>query len=64
MRITVNRKKDRMYPDAKKVITRFFNHTEIKAKSIIQKILDMSETEAVTSLNIVLREFAKRQLFS
>jgi predicted GH43/DUF377 family glycosyl hydrolase len=49
-----------MYPDAKKVITRFFNHTEIKAISIIQKILDMSEIEAETSLNIVLREFAKR----
>lgn len=60
MRITVNRKRDRIYPDSKRVITRFFNHPEAKAKSIIQKILDMKETEAETSLNLVLREFAKR----
>ena len=60
MRIKVDRKKDRIYPDSKRVITRFFNHNEIKAKSIIQKILDMSENEAETSLNLVLMEFAKR----
>ena len=63
MRIKVDRKKDRIYPDSKRVITRFFNHNEIKAKSIIQKILDMSENEAETSLNLVLMEFAKRQYF-
>jgi beta-1,2-mannobiose phosphorylase / 1,2-beta-oligomannan phosphorylase len=60
MRLTVNRKRDRIYPDSKRVITRFFDHNEIKAKSIIQKILDMSEEEAETALNQVLREFAKR----
>jgi predicted GH43/DUF377 family glycosyl hydrolase len=60
MRITVNRKRDRIYPDSKRVITRFFNHDEMKAKSIIQKIIDMNETEAEISLNLVLREFAKR----
>jgi len=60
MRITVDRKRDRIYPDSKRVITRFFDHKEIKAKSIIQKILDMSEIEAESSLNMVLREFAKR----
>jgi beta-1,2-mannobiose phosphorylase / 1,2-beta-oligomannan phosphorylase len=60
MRITVNRKKERFYPDAKRVITRFYDHKEIKAKSIIQKIIDMSEDESETSLNLVLREFAKR----
>jgi predicted GH43/DUF377 family glycosyl hydrolase len=60
MRITVNRKKERYYPDSKRVITRFFAHLEMKAKSIISKILDMSEQEAEISLNQVLREFAKR----
>lgn len=60
MRITVNRKKERFYPDSKRVITRYFDHGEIKAKSIIQKILDLSESEAETNLNLVLREFAKR----
>ena len=60
MRITVDRKRDRIYPDSKRVITRFFDHSEIRAKSIIQKILDMNEDEAESSLNLVLREFAKR----
>ncbi|TRZ66547.1 glycosidase, partial [bacterium] len=60
MRITVNRKGDRIYPDPKRVITRFFEHSEIRAKSIIQKILDMNENEAENALNMGLREFAKR----
>ncbi|MBN1633045.1 MAG: glycoside hydrolase family 130 protein [Ignavibacteria bacterium] len=60
MRITVDRKKERIYPDSKRVITRFFDHSEIKAKTIIKKILDMNEEETEISLNQVLREFAKR----
>jgi predicted GH43/DUF377 family glycosyl hydrolase len=60
MRLTVNRKKDRIYPDSKRVITRFFDHGEIKAKAIVTKILGMSEIEADNSLNQVLREFSKR----
>lgn len=60
MRLTVNRQRERIYPDSKRVITRFFIHPEEKAKSIIQKIIDMPESEAETSLNLVLRGFAKR----
>lgn len=60
MRITVNRNKERIYPNSKRVITRFFDHSEIKAESIIKKILDMSEEETETTLNQVLREFSKR----
>jgi len=60
MRITVNRKKERFYPDSKRVITRLFEHTELKAKSIIKKILDMNDQEAQIALDQVLREFAKR----
>ncbi len=60
MRITVNRKKERFYPDSKRVITRLFEHTELKAKSIITKILNMNDQEAQIALDQVLREFAKR----
>ena len=60
MRISVDRKRDRIYPDSKRVITRFFEHSEIKAKGIIKKVLEFSESEAESSLNTVLREFAKR----
>lgn len=60
MRITVKRNADRLYPDPKSVITRFFNHGEAKTKAIVQKIIDLNEDEASNFLNIVLREFAKR----
>ena len=60
MRITVNRKKERIYPDSKRVITRFFDHGEIKAKAIVKKIVNMNEEEADNSVNLILREFAKR----
>ncbi len=60
MRITVDRKAARIYPDPKRVITRFFDHSESIAKAIIEKIIKMSEKEAERSLNLVLREFAKR----
>ena len=60
MRITVNRIKGRIYPDPKRVITRYFNHSEINAISIIQKILNLAEEDAQDTLNLVLREFAKR----
>jgi len=60
MRITVNRKKERFYPDSKRVITRFYDHNPQKSVSIITKILEMTEQEAELSLYQVLREFSKR----
>lgn len=60
MRITVKRNKERLYPDSKRVITRLFKHGEKRTKSIVQKVLDFTEAEASNSLNVVLREFAKR----
>lgn len=60
MRITVKRTADRLYPDPKSVITRLFNHGEAKTRSIVQKIMELTDEEAGNFLNIVLREFAKR----
>ncbi|MCE1163911.1 MAG: glycoside hydrolase family 130 protein [Bacteroidetes bacterium] len=60
MRISVNRKAVRIYPDSKRVITRFFDHGEVIARSIVSKIEGLSEAEAEKSLNFILREFSKR----
>ncbi len=60
MRLKVKRQDTRVYPDPKRVITRFFGHSEAKADSIISKIINLSDLEAEDNLNNVLREFAKR----
>ena len=60
MRLKVNRQNIRIHPDSKRVITRYFGHKEEQSKSIITKIIAMSNFEAESHLNNVLREFAKR----
>lgn len=60
MRLTINRQDVRFYPDSKRVIARFFDHGEIKAKTIITKISSMNDEDVDKSLNQVLREFSKR----
>lgn len=60
MRISINRKTLRVYPDSKRVITRFFDHGEAIAKAIVKKISELSDAEADSSLNFILREFSKR----
>ena len=60
MPITVHRKANRFSPDSKRVIARYLELPETKAVSIIEKVLAMSDEDAVLTLNQVLREFAKR----
>ncbi len=60
MKLTVNRKKARFYPDMKRVITRYFMPGIDRAPTIIQKVLELSESEANTALSQVLREFSVR----
>jgi len=59
--INVDRKDIRFYPDSKRVIARyFFPGGEDRAKSIIKKILSMSEEEIRFTLNQVLTNFSQR----
>jgi len=60
MRLKVNRLPLKIYPNNKRVITRYFSHEEIKSEFIINKVISMSDTEAEINLTNVLREFAKR----
>ncbi|MFH1941233.1 MAG: response regulator [bacterium] len=61
MPITVKRKTTRFYPDAKRVITRFYiPGDEDRAQRIIQKVLEMSDGECRSVFNQILRDFSPR----
>jgi predicted GH43/DUF377 family glycosyl hydrolase len=60
MPITVNRRPNRFCADPKRVIARFFMHGEEKAAAIIEKVLAMSDENALLMLNQVLRDFSRR----
>jgi len=63
MKIPVERKDIKIAPDFKRVIVRFYNpnyHGDEKSRSIIEKVITMSEQEAERALTQTLREFARR----
>lgn len=61
MAINVKRKDVRFYPDSKRVIARFFlPGGDERAKTIIPKILSLSEDEIRFTLNRVLTNFSQR----
>ncbi len=61
MAINVVRKDIRFYPDAKRVIARFFMPGgEERAKVIIEKVLALTEEDARFTLNQVLTNFSQR----
>lgn len=47
-------------PDSRRVVTRFFTNSEERTVSIIRRVLDMSEDDAVALINQLLREFSSR----
>lgn len=61
MAINVVRKDIRFYPDSERVIARFFMPgDDARAKSIIEKVLVLSEEETRFTLNQILINFAQR----
>ena len=59
MAITVKRKPNRFFPDSKRVIARFYMPGKTdRAKSIIKKVLALSEKNANQILTQILRRFA------
>ncbi|MEX0681200.1 MAG: glycoside hydrolase family 130 protein [Balneolales bacterium] len=60
MRLIVERKPNRFYPDFKRVINRFYHNGLERSKDLVQKILEMDDTEAELVLTETLREFARR----
>ncbi|MFY0655029.1 MAG: glycoside hydrolase family 130 protein [Cyclobacteriaceae bacterium] len=60
MRIKVERKSNRFYPDATRTILRTLHLSSERCARIIDQVLDMSEPEVDSYLNIVLHKFAIR----
>lgn len=60
MRIRVNRKPNRFYPDSTRTILRFMGFDNARTKGILQKVLDLGPTETSGYLNMVLTKFAIR----
>jgi predicted GH43/DUF377 family glycosyl hydrolase len=60
MQITVNRKDTYFLPDSSRVIARFLYTSNERSKDIIRNVLAMSDEQAKTALNQVLRGYAKR----
>ncbi|HVI43441.1 MAG TPA: glycoside hydrolase family 130 protein [Chitinophaga sp.] len=60
MRLSIERKPAKVYPDLKRVVARFFFNGETRAKSIIQRVSAMSDEEVEITVTPILREFSRR----
>jgi predicted GH43/DUF377 family glycosyl hydrolase len=60
MEINVQRKSLKFTPDAKRVVTRFFNNGDERTKQLISRILEFSEEKVFSELSKTLQEFEGR----
>ncbi len=60
MRLSIERKSVKVYPDTKRVIARFFFYGDERAKQVIQRVLEMSEEEVFGTISPILQEYSKR----
>lgn len=60
MRVSVSRKTTKIHPNSSRVVARFFDNGPVRAKAVIQKVMDMPEDKMEEYLTQILREFSKR----
>ena len=60
MRLLIERKPVKVYPDPKRVIARFFFNGEERAKEVIQRVLTLSDQEVFGLISPILQEYSKR----
>lgn len=60
MRIPIERKHVKVYPDPKRVIARFFFNGEDRARDVISKVLTLSNEQVFTIISPLLQEYSKR----
>jgi predicted GH43/DUF377 family glycosyl hydrolase len=60
MRLHIERKPVKVYPDPKRVIARFFFNGEERAKEVIQRVMELSEEEVFNIISPLLQEYSKR----
>lgn len=60
MRLSVERKPNKVYPDSGRVIARYFFNGEERAVSLIKKILKLDADEVFSLISPLLQDFSKR----
>jgi predicted GH43/DUF377 family glycosyl hydrolase len=60
MRLSIERKSIKVYPDSKRVIARFFYNGEIRAKEVITKVMGLNEDQVFDIISPILQEYSKR----
>jgi len=60
MRLTIERTNVKVYPDSRRVLSRFFFNGEDRAKEVIERVLEVPEDEVFGLISPLLQEFSKR----
>jgi len=60
MRLQIDRKPVKVYPDPKRVIARFFFNGEARAQQIIRLVLKLTKEEVFAQISPLLQEYSKR----
>jgi len=60
MRLLIERKPLKVYPDSKRVIARFFFNGEERAKEVIQRVMSLNDDEVFGIISPLLQEYSKR----
>ncbi|MBB5634966.1 putative GH43/DUF377 family glycosyl hydrolase [Pedobacter cryoconitis] len=60
MRISVERKPVKLYPDPKRVIARFFFNGDERAKEVIKNVISLSHQQVFDIISPILQEYSKR----
>ncbi len=60
MRLLIERKPIKVYPDPKRVIARFFFNGDERAKWVINRVLSLSYQEVFDLISPILQEYSKR----
>jgi predicted GH43/DUF377 family glycosyl hydrolase len=60
MRLLIERKPVKVYPDPKRVIARFFFNGDERAKEVIKRVLELSDKAVFEIISPLLQEYSKR----
>ena len=60
MRLQIDRKAVKVYPDPKRVIARFFFNGEARAQEVIKMVLKLNDEEVFALISPLLQEYSKR----
>ncbi len=60
MRIPIERKLVKVYPDPKRVIARFFFNGEERAREVIRRVMQLTDDEVFNVISPLLQEYSKR----